>query len=173
VEAPVLETPRLILRAHRVTDFKDSAALWADEAVVKYIGGGVSSDSESWGRLIRYAGTWPLLGYGYWAVERKSDHHFVGEIGFNDFHRDISPSMDGIPEAGWVLSPSVCGQGYATEAVLKVHQWFDEHTEYRRTACIIEPGNKASIRVAEKAGYANPVLTDSAGKPILQWTRSI
>ena len=38
-QAPVIETERLILRAHHVDDFEHIAAQWADPAVVKYIGG--------------------------------------------------------------------------------------------------------------------------------------
>jgi RimJ/RimL family protein N-acetyltransferase len=32
--------------------------------------------------------------------------------------------------------------------------WADEHLQFLRTACIIDPGNAASLRVASKLGYA-------------------
>ena len=37
--APPLDTLRLSLRAHATTDLAECAALWADPAVVRYIGG--------------------------------------------------------------------------------------------------------------------------------------
>jgi len=39
VEVPVIETERLRLRGSRPEDFADSAAMWADPEVTRYIGG--------------------------------------------------------------------------------------------------------------------------------------
>jgi RimJ/RimL family protein N-acetyltransferase len=62
-EAPRLETERLVLRAHRVEDFPDLAALWSDPLVTRFISGVPQTPEESWSRLLRYAGHWLLLGY--------------------------------------------------------------------------------------------------------------
>lgn len=43
----VLETERLILRPHRVEDFPDVAALWADPVVVRHISGVQSTPEAS------------------------------------------------------------------------------------------------------------------------------
>ena len=81
--APTLETERLVLRAHRVEDFSDLAALWADPVVTRFISGVPQTAEESWSRLLRYAGHWLLLGFGYWAVEEKATGNFLGEVGFD------------------------------------------------------------------------------------------
>ena len=39
MEVPVIETERLLLRGHRLDDFEALAAMWADPAVVRFIGG--------------------------------------------------------------------------------------------------------------------------------------
>ena len=39
-QAPVVVTPRLILRAYAIEDFPHVAATWADTEVVRYISGG-------------------------------------------------------------------------------------------------------------------------------------
>jgi len=152
-EIPVLETERLRLRGHRVEDFADCLALWSDPVVTRFIGGKPLTGEEVWARLLRYAGHWTLLGYGYWVVEEKDGGRFVGEVGFADFKRQITPSFDGIPEIGWVLARKAHGKGYATEAVLAAAAWGDRHFGGITTGCLINPDNIASIRVAEKGGY--------------------
>jgi RimJ/RimL family protein N-acetyltransferase len=151
-EVPVLETERLRLRAHRAEDFAACAAMWCDPIVVRYIGGKPLSAEEAWAKVLRYAGLWALLGFGYWALEDKSTGLYVGELGFADFKRNIQPSLDGVPELGWALVSQEHGKGYATEAVRAAIAWGDGAFATGRTVCIISPENVASMRVAEKCG---------------------
>lgn len=162
---PFFETPRLILRAHRLADLPAYRALWADPIVVRYTAGVPQTAEEVWHRYLRSHGHWGVMGYGYWAVEEKDSGGMVGEVGFADLHRQITPSLDGMPEAGWILSPAVHGKGYATEAIRAIHEWAHGHFGPVRTCCIISPDNEASIRVAEKTGYreaAHTVYKDHA-----------
>jgi len=150
---PVIETERLKLRGHRREDFRDCAALWADLEVVRYIGGKPFSAEEVWARLLRYVGHWQWMGFGFWAIEEKATGAFAGELGFAEFKREIEPSIQGVPEVGWVLAPHAHGRGFATEAVRAVVEWGDKHFGSTRTVCLIHPENLRSIRVAEKCGY--------------------
>ena len=152
-EIPVIETERLRLRGHRPEDFENSAAMWGDPEVTRYIGGRPFTKEEVWTRLLRYAGHWAWLGFGYWVMEEKATGAFAGELGFSDYRRDIEPSLDGIPESGWVLARAAHGKGYATEAVRAVLDWGDRQFGSARTVCLIHPENRASMRVAEKCGY--------------------
>ena len=149
----MLETDRLRLRPHRVDDWKELAAMWSDPNVTRYIGGKPLSPEESWARLLRYAGHWELLGYGYWAVEEKATGSYSGDVGFADWKRDIHPSIQGFPELGWVFASRVHGRGYATEAVRAALNWGAANLDSPRTVCLINPENVASIRVAEKCGF--------------------
>lgn len=153
IEVPVLETGRLRLRGHRLEDFEPCAAMSAHPIVIRHTTGRALPPEEAWAKLLRNAGLWLLLGYGYWAVEEKATGEFVGQLGFADFKRDIEPPLKGIPEIGWILAPHVHGRGYATEAARVAITWADEHLGAQRTACVIHTGNDASIRVAEKCGY--------------------
>lgn len=155
---PVLETERLILRGHRLEDFPDCAAMWADPVVVAHISGVPSTEEQSWSRLLRYAGHWHHLGFGYWAVASKADGSYLGEVGFADYHRDTTPSLLGKPEAGWVLSPRAHGKGYAAEAVTAMLRWADANIDSACTAAIIDPANAASLQLAEKVGYSNGTI---------------
>jgi RimJ/RimL family protein N-acetyltransferase len=151
--APIIETARLTLRAHRLDDFEHAFAMWSDPVVTRFIGGKPSTEQQAWMRMLGYAGHWALLGFGYWALEEKSSGSFVGELGFANFKRDIAASMRDVPELGWALASRVHGQGYATEAVRAAVAWGDARFESGRTVCLIDPDNLASIRVAEKCGY--------------------
>lgn len=150
---PVIETDRLILRGHRVDDYAECLAIWSDPEVTRYIGGRPSTAEEVWGRMLRYAGLWQLLGYGYWAVEVKDSGRYIGDIGYADFRRDVEPRLHGMLEFGWILAPHAHGNGYASEAVAAASAWAKAHIVTSREVCMIAPENTASIRVAEKAGF--------------------
>jgi RimJ/RimL family protein N-acetyltransferase len=168
---PILETQRLKLRGHRLEDFVQCAAMWADPLVIRYVGGKPLTEEESWTRFLRYAGHWSLLGFGYWVAEEKTSGKFVGEVGFSDYKRAVEPSLKGVPEIGWVLASTAHGRGYATEAVRAAVEWGDRHFEGARTACIIAPDNLASIRVAEKCGYRQFQRATYKGHPTLMFER--
>jgi RimJ/RimL family protein N-acetyltransferase len=104
---PEIVTDRLRLRPHGMQDFAASAAMWADPEVTRFIGGRPFSEEETWARLLRYAGHWSFLGFGYWAVEEHSGSDFIGEVGFADFKRQIQPPIGDIPELGWLFVPRV------------------------------------------------------------------
>lgn len=154
IDDAVLHTARLTLSPPQMADFEDSAALWAEPAVVRYIGGKPSTRSEGWARFQRQAGAWPLLGYGVWTVRERASGRFVGEVGFGAYKRELEPSFGDAPEAGWVLAPWSHGQSFATEAVAAAHAWGDARFDGPRTVCMIDPANAASLSVAAKAGYA-------------------
>lgn len=170
---PVIETERLILRGHHPEDFAAAAAMWAHPEVVRYIGGKPFNGEEVWARLLRYAGHWQWMGFGFWALEEKATGAFAGELGFAEFKRDIEPSILGVPETGWVLSPHAQGKGYATEAVRAAVAWGDAHFERARTVCLIDPENTASIRVAQKCGFGQPLQVTYKNHPTLLFERSL
>ena len=171
LDVPVLVTERLRLRGHRVEDYPHLVALWGDERVVRFIGGKTATGEEAWARLLRYAGLWTLMGFGYWVVEEKSTGSYLGECGFAEYHRDLEPSIVGRPEAGWVFSPSSHGRGYATEAVKAALAWGETHFGDDRSVCLIHPENDASLRVAAKCGFVEETKVLFHGKPALLLAR--
>lgn len=152
-QAPTIETKRLILRAHRSDDFENCVALWGSAEVTRFIGGSPRPPQDAWFRILRYAGHWALLGYGFWTIFDKAEGHFLGEGGFGDFRRGIS-AIDGVPEMGWAFMPNAWGRGIAKEAVAAFAAWGDANLVAEGSACIISQENIASIRVAEHAGFS-------------------
>jgi RimJ/RimL family protein N-acetyltransferase len=153
-DVPVIETARLRLRAHRAGDHADCAAMWADPAVTRFIGGRASTAEETWRRMLASLGLWAMLGFGYWAVEEKGSGRYVGDVGCADFRREIEPSLEGMLEFGWALAAHARGRGYASEALAAALAWAAARWPERRAVCLVSPENLASIRVAEKAGFA-------------------
>jgi RimJ/RimL family protein N-acetyltransferase len=170
-EVPVIETERLRLRCHRLEDFADCAAMWAEPGVVRFIGGKPLTREEAWARVLRYVGHWALLGFGLWAVEERESGAYVGDVGFANFQREIQPALPDVPEMGWVLSMRAHGKGYATEAVQAATAWGDVRFGGSPTVCLIHPENRASVRVAEKCGFRESLRTTYKDQPTVVFTR--
>ena len=168
----LLTTDRLIMRPHARDDFLESYAMWSDPEVIRYIGGKPFTREEVWARLLRYAGHWAMLGYGYWVVREKDSGRFLGEVGFADYHREIEPSLLDTPEIGWALDPAVHNRGYATEAVRAALDWADANWPDGETACIIAPENQPSLNVARKRGYREQLRTTYKGNPTIVLRRT-
>jgi RimJ/RimL family protein N-acetyltransferase len=166
-----LETARLLLDGHGVEDFEPLAAMWADPQVAKYIGGRPSTAQESWLRLLRYGGLWPLLGYGYWAVREKLSGRYIGDLGFADFHRECEPSISGVPEAGWAIATWAQGRGYAREALGAAVAWLDAERQFERSCCLIAPANTVSVHLAERQGFVNTAGIQFKGEATLLFYR--
>jgi len=169
--APVLETARLILRPFRAGDVDAQAAMMADPVVMTHLGGTPLAREDAWRKLLCGAGMWSLFGYGYWAVERREDGRFIGQVGFADFKREIVPPIEGLPEMGWLFAADMFGQGYASEAVAAGLDWIDGALAPPQTVAIIDAANNASIRVAEKAGFATREPATYRNEPILIFRR--
>ncbi|MEA2998576.1 MAG: hypothetical protein QOH04_546 [Sphingomonadales bacterium] len=168
---PIVETERLRLRAFRESDLEAQAKVMGDPEVVRHLGGTPFSREETWRRIAMASGLWPLLGYGYWAVERKEDGAYLGQAGFADFKRDLQPSIEGGPEMGWIFAPGAQGHGYASEAVAAGLEWIDRALNPPEVTAIIDHQNAPSIRVAEKNGFSMREEATYRGAPILLFRR--
>jgi RimJ/RimL family protein N-acetyltransferase len=169
---PILETPRLILRQHEMDDFPDMVSLWTEPDVARYTSGNTpATPEECWQRLLRYRGLWSLLGFGYFVVSEKRTGTYLGEAGLADFHRHITPSLSGHAEAGWALMPSYWGKGYAQEALTAIFNWYDTTPNPRPVACIINPDNAASLKLAHKTGFQLRAETEYKESACLMFER--
>ncbi|MFN3913207.1 GNAT family N-acetyltransferase [Hyphomonas sp.] len=170
MKAPVLETERLRLRQAEPGDLEAAAAMWADEGVVRFIGGKPRNRQEVWFALLRGAGLWMLSGHGYWVVTDKQTGAFLGEGGFADFKRGLPAHLVPGPEAGWAFAPAAWGRGLATEAVRAMHGWLDQNLP-GISSCVIDPDNLASAKVAAKMGYVQTGETLLGGERVNTYRR--
>ena len=151
--APSIETSRLRLRAHAADDLSRSCTLWGNPAVTLFIGGKPSTPQQCWARILTYVGHWNLLGFGYWLVEDRVTGEFLGEVGFANFNRDLTPAFGTTPEVGWAFLPSAQGKGYAHEAVLAGLTWMEQNHPTEKVVCMIAPDNQPSLKLARKLGF--------------------
>jgi len=170
--APPLETERLILRAFRADDLDPLCAMWGNDEVVRYIGGTKLGREDTWRRSLAATGQWPILGVGYWIAELKADGRLIGQLGFADFKRDMTPSIEGEPELGYVFDPSVHGHGIAFEACAAALRWADGHLGGQSIAAIISPGNDASMKLAERLGFVRQPDGLYRGEITTLWRRA-
>jgi RimJ/RimL family protein N-acetyltransferase len=171
--APRIETARLVLRTSIPADLDAHAAMLGDGDVVRHLTGAPIPREDAWRRLLQGPGLWAMLGYGYWSVERRSDGGYIGQLGFADFKREMAPSLDGIPEMGWLFARESQGQGFALEGVTAALAWADEAFGAAEIAAIISPGNAPSIRLAERVGFVRAEETLYKGEPTLIFRRRL
>ncbi|MEM9144835.1 MAG: GNAT family N-acetyltransferase [Pseudomonadota bacterium] len=114
---PVLETPRLILRAPETADHALYAAfLGRADGPSAFYGGPLRPD-EAFQRLAADRGHWALRGHGKWILERRSDGQAVGGCGL------VHPPGWPRHELTWWLAEEARGAGLATEASVAAIRW--------------------------------------------------
>jgi RimJ/RimL family protein N-acetyltransferase len=142
-DIPTVETERLLLRGWREVDLDVYAAFVSDAEVTRYIGGALSR-SDAWRVMAGMIGHWALRGFGLWALERKSDGAFIGQVGL------LCP--EGWPgiELAWMLGRPYWGQGFATEAAKAAARFGFQTTSASKLISLIHAGNLSSQKVAER-----------------------
>ena len=147
----ILETKRLLLRRLVMGDLDDLFALYSDKEVRKYFPEGTLSYEETKDEL-----QWFLNGHpkhpelGLWATIHKESGKFIGRCGLLPW---TIKGQDEV-EIAYLLDKAFWGQGPATEAAKGIMQYGFEQLNLSRLICMIDPGNVASQRVAERIGMA-------------------
>lgn len=144
--APILRTPRLLLRGFTRADVDAFAAMEADPEVRRYRGGNTLDRQQAWTSVQLHLGQWPLRGYGVFAVTDAGDGGFRGFAGL------LHPADWPEPELAYSLARPFWGQGLATEAATAVRDWAFATFGLPELASFILPGNLASQRVAARIG---------------------
>jgi RimJ/RimL family protein N-acetyltransferase len=142
-------TERLRLRRFRAGDAEAFAAINADPLVARCLGG-VMDRMASDALLARLMAHWDEHGFGRWAAELRNGGRMVGFVGLAipGFLPAVLPAV----EVGWRLASDVWGRGLATEGGRAGIEWGFGGLGLDRIISIIDPGNLASVRVAEKLG---------------------
>ncbi|MBA2466595.1 MAG: GNAT family N-acetyltransferase, partial [Sphingomonas sp.] len=148
-----------MLRQYRKQDFESHLEIVGDDDVMRFIGGSGLKREDGWRRFAAAVGSWPLLGFGGWAVVRRSDNKLIGMLSLFNAWRDMEPQFGEEPEMGWIFAKEVHGQGIAAEACLAALAWADEALGPVPVWAIVAPENAPSLKLAERLGFER--LADS------------
>lgn len=145
-----IETPRLILREWRFSDFLPFSRLNANPEVMHYFPN-VMTKEESDLLAHRIIEDMNAKEFGLFAVELKTTGTFIGFVGLHEIAFD--GEIKGEIEIAWRLDKEFWNKGYATEAanaVLAFAKKLGLKTIYSFTAL----ENKPSERVMQKIGMS-------------------
>ncbi|MGD9560068.1 MAG: GNAT family N-acetyltransferase [Oscillospiraceae bacterium] len=147
-----LETERLRLRRFTVQDAPAMYANWANDAeVTRWMRWEPhQSAAETQDILRQWQASYDQPDYYHWAIVRKADGVLMGSIG-------ILPGQEaddaGLFSPGYCIGRAFWGQGYTTEALQAVMDYFLHETDIEHLVCCHAAQNPASGRVMEKAGF--------------------
>jgi ribosomal-protein-alanine N-acetyltransferase len=158
----ILETERLVLRRQVPSDLDDLWSLYCDPEITKYIPDAPRSREEAKEEL-----EWHMNGHprnpdlGLWASIQKETGKFIGRCGLLPWTIEEQQEV----EVAYTIAREYWGQGLATEAARGILQHGFERLKLARLVSLIEPGNIASQRVAEKIGMRFEKQVDDGQYP--------
>jgi RimJ/RimL family protein N-acetyltransferase len=145
----MIETERLILRAPQDRDRGQIAAFNRDRRVGEWLAKTLTRE-ESDAMVDRILAEIAEHGFGFWAVERKADGAVIGLTGLLVMGADLPPGP--ALEVGWRLTPSVWGQGYASEAARAAVAWGFANRDAAEIVAVTAVQNLASQAVMRRIG---------------------
>ncbi len=169
MSAPTIETPRLLLRPWRASDYDAWAALSADARVMEFFAGTIERE-RALADAAKIAERLTENGYGWWVVEVKGGAPYVGHVALQDvpFAAHFTPAL----EVGWRLAAEFWGNGYATEGARAALAFAFQTLHRSEVIAMTAKINVRSQRVMQRLGMAydpgddfdNPRVAD--GSPL-------
>lgn len=104
-------------------------------------------------------------GYGLFAVCLKGSDRLIGNCGLEL----MEMSGEQVAELGYDFRRDCWNRGYATEAACAVRDFAFDTLGLPRLVSLIQPGNPASERVAQKAGLRRKGRIDHDGRTYLRY----
>ena len=146
---PVLETPRLRLRAITLTDAEAILRIMSDMEVVRYFGQlPMRSHSQAVQRVERIQAAFRERTGIRWAITYRDNGEFLGSCGFWRIEHEHERG-----EIGYELARAWWGRGVMTEAVGAALGFGFQTMGFHSVEAHIHPANGGSRRVLEKLGF--------------------
>jgi ribosomal-protein-alanine N-acetyltransferase len=147
LDTPKFITSRLNLRPFNLDDVDPLFQILGVPGVLLYFPNPDPPEKDRVQKLIEgQINHWHDHGYGWWAVELKSDQKLIGWSGLQ-----YLPDTDEI-EIGYLLAKSHWGKGLATESALVGLDFGFNELGLTEIVGIVHPENIPSQRVLEKIG---------------------
>jgi len=144
-----IETPRLILRDWRESDYESYISLNADAEVMEYFTS-VRTPEQTLAQIGRFTSHLEKYGFGFWAMERKDNWQFIGFTGLT--HAPFDEWFTPCIEIGWRISKANWGMGFATEAAKACLDYGFDILKFNDIYSFTSVHNKRSEQVMIKTG---------------------
>jgi RimJ/RimL family protein N-acetyltransferase len=156
-------TARLVLRQWRSSDRAPFAELNCDPRVMEFLPSRLTRE-ESDAMADRFEALISERGWGFWAVESKTDGSFIGFVGLHvpAARLPFSPCT----EVGWRLAFDHWGYGYATEAARAALRVGFETLGLDEIVSFTAVANRRSRAVMERLGMKQSGLFEHPGVPV-------
>ena len=141
LEAPTIETERLILRRKMECDIPNMVKMFNTEDVRKYLGGYPPRDERSMLGMIRHRNN------NQWAVILKKNEEFIGECLLSNVTDNIMGHI------GYIFMKKYWGKGYSNEAVSEIINYSKCNLGLKRLYASIDKNNIRSIKFTEKLNF--------------------
>jgi RimJ/RimL family protein N-acetyltransferase len=158
-----LTTARLHLRPFTLSDQLAIHAVYADPAVMRFVGHGAHRTmAETASALRTYGDVLERHGYSFLAVTERSSGALIGDGGLHPLG-GVGPDV----ELGYTLARSAWGRGYATELGRALVEYAFTALRVPRVVAQVEPANTASRHVLAKLGMSERETRTAYGRPHL------
>ena len=160
-QIPVLDTPRLTLRAPKMADLSTLTAFYATQR--SHMVGGPQDAMGSFTKLSSRIGHWAMLGYGMWHIDDRSNGDFLGWVGM------MNPPVWDEPELGWTLFAHAEGKGFAYEATMAARAFSAQLLNLDCAISYIRADNTRSAALAARLGATHERDGNLLGTPCQIW----
>jgi RimJ/RimL family protein N-acetyltransferase len=144
-----IETPRLLLRQWKHSDQAPFIQLNQDKEVMEFFPS-IKTGEETLAQIERIIQNITKHGYGFFALERKDNHEFIGFTGLT--HPGFESYFTPCVEIGWRLSKANWGNGFATEAAKACLEFGFDNLGLKEIYSFTSIHNKRSENVMIKIG---------------------
>lgn len=96
--------------------------------------------------------------FGIWTVVLKESGEIIGRAGLS-----VREGFE-VPELGYVFGVPWQGKGLAKEVCEGILKYAEEELEMTRLQVLIQPGNEASVKLAQRLGFKQVEETEVEGK---------
>lgn len=152
VHVPVLDTPRLTLRALTPDDADDLLAIYGDPEVIRYANADLLTTLDQAREMIAYLSSRFVIRHMLrWAIIRQDAPGTV--IGTCGYHAIMRDSADARGTISYDLARVHWGQGFMTEALRTMIGHGFDTLGFDRIEAETFADNMASARVLEKLGF--------------------
>jgi [ribosomal protein S5]-alanine N-acetyltransferase len=154
-----------VLRSMACRDLDDLLGIFGDPVVMASFQAEPLNREQVRGWLNRNLDHQREHGYGLFAVCLRDSDRLIGDCGLEL----MELSSERVAELGYDFRSDHWNRGYATEAARTVRDYAFDTLRLPRLVSLIQPGNPASERVAQKTGLKEKGRIERNGRTYLRY----